>query len=268
MNAFYEFFAGGGMARAGLGRGWTCLFANDFDPKKAASYRANWGDGEMVEGDVRGISLDDLPNHADLAWASFPCQDLSLPGAGGGLRGERSGAFWPFADILRELAEDGRAPKTVALENVAGALVSRGGRDFRAIYGALVGLGYGCGEFVADAALLVPQSRPRLFVVAVRRDLDIVGAASGPRSLWHASSIRKAHADLPDALARSWIWWSMPRPTKRQARLEDLVDEPSVEAEWDAHAETETLLSMMSRANLAKVDVAKAAGVRVAGGVC
>lgn len=37
---FYEFFAGGGMARAGLGAGWECLFANDIDSKKAASYAA------------------------------------------------------------------------------------------------------------------------------------------------------------------------------------------------------------------------------------
>ena len=35
--SYYEFFAGGGMARAGLGPDWTCLFANDFDPKKAAA---------------------------------------------------------------------------------------------------------------------------------------------------------------------------------------------------------------------------------------
>src|SRR4051812_15561225 len=41
--AFYEFFAGGGMARLGLGRGWTCAFANDFDPVKADVYRANFG---------------------------------------------------------------------------------------------------------------------------------------------------------------------------------------------------------------------------------
>jgi DNA (cytosine-5)-methyltransferase 1 len=40
---YYEFFAGGGMARAGLGSGWTCLFANDIDSKKRASYAANWG---------------------------------------------------------------------------------------------------------------------------------------------------------------------------------------------------------------------------------
>ena len=39
---FYEFFAGGGMVRAGLGPGWRCLFANDFDRKKAETYVANW----------------------------------------------------------------------------------------------------------------------------------------------------------------------------------------------------------------------------------
>ena len=67
MNAFYEFFAGGGMVRAGLGLGWRCLFANDSDPKKAAAYRANWGDGEMTVSDVRDFSLNDLPGRADLA---------------------------------------------------------------------------------------------------------------------------------------------------------------------------------------------------------
>ena len=121
---------------------------------------------------------------------------------------------------------------------------------------------------MADAALFVPQSRPRLFVVAVRRDLEIVGAANGPRSLWHTPAIRKARAALPGALARSWIWWSMPRPPERETRQGNLIDEPSDEAVWDAPAEIETLLSMMSGANLAKVDAAKAAGIRLAGGVC
>ena len=31
---FYEFFAGAGMARAGLGKKWRCVFANEFDLKK------------------------------------------------------------------------------------------------------------------------------------------------------------------------------------------------------------------------------------------
>lgn len=52
MASFYEFFAGGGMARAGLGPDWQCLLANDFDPKKAASYAANWGADHLRVGDV------------------------------------------------------------------------------------------------------------------------------------------------------------------------------------------------------------------------
>ena len=38
MPSFYEFFAGGGMARAGLGKGWICLLANDFDAKKGLTW--------------------------------------------------------------------------------------------------------------------------------------------------------------------------------------------------------------------------------------
>ena len=33
-RTYLEFFAGGGMARAGLGESWRCLFANDFDQMK------------------------------------------------------------------------------------------------------------------------------------------------------------------------------------------------------------------------------------------
>jgi len=77
------------MARAGLGDRWQCLFANDFDPKKGESYRANWGDEHLHIADVASFSTSDLPGRADLAWGSFPCQDLSLAGGGEGLNGER-----------------------------------------------------------------------------------------------------------------------------------------------------------------------------------
>ena len=104
MAKFYEFFAGGGMARAGLGAGWTCLFANDFDSKKGMTYQANWGTkGELKIADVAQLTAADLPGVADLVWGSFPCQDLSLAGGGAGLRGERSGTFYPFWDVINGL---------------------------------------------------------------------------------------------------------------------------------------------------------------------
>src|SRR5690348_16986066 len=108
MYSFYEFFAGGGMARAGLtkDRKWKCLFANDIDKKKAESYRRNYPeDGlldPMVVQDVAELDVnEDLPpGRADLVWASFPCQDLSLAGSGAGLKGDRSGTFIPFWDHM------------------------------------------------------------------------------------------------------------------------------------------------------------------------
>lgn len=131
-GAFYEFFAGGGMVRAGLGTQWRCLFANDFDRKKAATYRLNWDNRILCRG-VRHVTPEDLPERADLAWASFPCQDLSLAGAGAGLKGERSGTFWPFWDLMTKLSEQGRGPTLIVLENVYGTLTSHGGKDFAKI---------------------------------------------------------------------------------------------------------------------------------------
>ncbi|MDR0902801.1 MAG: DNA cytosine methyltransferase, partial [Opitutaceae bacterium] len=104
---FLEFFAGGGMARAGLSKNWAPLWANDFCEKKAAVYRRNWGNGEMRVGDVAEVMPTSLP-WAEMAWGSFPCQDLSLAGdqtgigAAGDVDKTRSGTFWPFWRLMDE----------------------------------------------------------------------------------------------------------------------------------------------------------------------
>src|ERR1700722_2787067 len=82
---FLEFFCGGGMARVGLGDGWQCLFANDIDLRKADAYARNFGPERLVVKNVADVDPQEIPARADLAWASFPCQDLSLAGPGAGL---------------------------------------------------------------------------------------------------------------------------------------------------------------------------------------
>ena len=77
---------------------------------------------------------------ASLAWASFPCQDLSLAGERRGLNAPRSGAFWGFWNIIEKLGP--RAPRTLAIENVAGLLSSHGGRDFAMLVTQLADAGY------------------------------------------------------------------------------------------------------------------------------
>jgi DNA (cytosine-5)-methyltransferase 1 len=107
--AWYEFFAGGGMARLGLGDRWNCIFANEWSGKKATAYRAYFGASpELKVQDVAKLSITDLPGKADLVWASFPCQDLSLAGAGAGLNGHRSGTFWLFWQLMDGLTPEGR----------------------------------------------------------------------------------------------------------------------------------------------------------------
>ena len=62
----YEFFAGGGMARLGLGQGWSCAFANEWCEKKATAYRAFFGGTELRVCDVADLTADDLPGSPTL----------------------------------------------------------------------------------------------------------------------------------------------------------------------------------------------------------
>jgi DNA (cytosine-5)-methyltransferase 1 len=267
--AFYEFFAGGGMVRAGLGKQWRCTFANDFDRKKSGAYRANWGDAELRTADIRTITVADLPGRAELAWASFPCQDLSLAGCGAGLKGDRSGTFWPFWRLIKELESSSRAPLIIALENVCGALTSHGGNDFVAICDAFRDAQYNFGALVIDAALFVPQSRPRLFLIATHTSLPIPEALAkdSPSALWHTGSLRTAYSKLPATSKQRWVWWNLPLPATRESQLSDLIEQDLQCAAWFAIADTARLLTLMSDVNKAKVASAVAQGCRIVGAV-
>jgi len=251
---FYEFFAGGGMARLGLGEAWSCGFANDFDPVKAATYRGNFPDAaHFHEGDVWKLSAGDLPGPkgegADLAWASSPCQDFSLAGARAGLEGGRSSAFFGFWRLIEALGADGRAPRLVVIENVVGLLTSRGGADFAALARALSDQGYVFGALEIDAGRFLPQSRPRVFVVASR---DPPPAGLTGDSPFHTRAVRAAAAALPAELAARWVWWGLPAPPARNTDLAALL-EPDQAVQWHTPAQTERLLSLMAPAHRAKL---------------
>ena len=259
----YEFFAGGGMARAGLGAGWRCLFANDFDPAKARSYRTNWGDEHLREGDVWDLSPADLPGAADLAWASSPCQDLSLAGARAGLTGGRSSAFWGFWRLVQGLAAEGRAPRVIVLENVAGLLTSHGGADFAAVCQAFGEAGYDFGAVEVDAVRFLPQSRPRVFVIAVRD--GAAQAASGPGA-FQGRAVQAAHAALPVDLKTRWRWWRLAEPPAPNRRLVDLL-EPDAAVTWRSPDQTQKLLDQLSPLHRRRLDAARASGERVVAAV-
>ncbi len=264
------------MARAGLGPHWRCLFANDFDEKKVLTYENNWGVGDIRHEDVGRLKLADLPAAAvDLAWASFPCQDLSLAGNYRGLGRERdnaptrSGTFWPFWNLMRGLVDAGRAPRTIVLENVYGCLTSHDGRDFAAIASALSNSGYRFGATVINAAHFVPQSRPRVFIIAVRNGelIPRTLVSPGPQSEWHPATLVGAHAGMTSTAKRNWIWWNVATPAFRRASFADVLEESPTGTKWHTAAQTQYLLKLMAPLHRQKVVDAMSSGRRRVGSV-
>ncbi|MFG3342374.1 DNA cytosine methyltransferase [Glycomyces sp. NPDC048151] len=201
-----EFFAGIGLARLGLeSAGFRVTWANDIEQAKQEMYVSQFGESAKAEyrlEDIAEVKGSELPERLSLAWASFPCTDLSLAGKRSGLAGKHSGTFWQLTRILKEL--DTR-PAVVALENVNGFATSHKGEDLKVAISTLNQLDYSVDVMTIDARRFVPQSRPRLFVVAVQQDLvreataaglPLRSTSSGPGLVQEtASSLRPAWLD-------------------------------------------------------------------------
>lgn len=242
-----EFFAGIGLMRMGLEKaGWSVVWANDIDKEKMEMYQGHFSgdDAHFALRDVHELSPADVPT-VSLATASFPCNDLSLAGARHGLAGQHSSAFWGFVKAINGMGS--RRPPLVMLENVAGFLTSRGGDDFRDACLALNELGYAVDAFVVDAALFVPQSRQRLFLIGKR--LKRKRSHIAEKASFYQSQCR------PQALANfildnSKIWWTiqdLPPIAGSVASLSDIVEELAADSEyWWSRPRAEYLLNQMS----------------------
>ncbi|MCX5734949.1 MAG: DNA (cytosine-5-)-methyltransferase [candidate division NC10 bacterium] len=242
-----EFFAGIGLMRIGLEQaGWRVVWANDIDEDKCQMYRGHFkNDTSHFElGDVHEVDPASIPAVA-LATASFPCNDLSLAGARRGLQGRHSSAFWGFLHAIDGMRS--RRPPLVMLENVPGFLTSNAGRDFKDVCIALNGLGYSVDAFIIDAAMFVPQSRQRLFLIG---SLDSSRArAVNQTPIFYQSQCRPAALAEFILLHPDIRWKIRPLPqvkgkaTRLDAILEDLP--PSSEYWW-SKTRAEYLLDQMS----------------------
>ena len=166
--------------------------------------------------DIKNIKGSALP-YAHLSWASFPCQDLSLAGSLGGIHASRSGLVWEWLRVLDEMVEK---PKILLLENVTGLLSTNGGKNYRTLHMALVDRDFVCGAIVLNASHFVPQSRPRVFVIAVKRGCEIPNELIGNGPCWlHNKAIEKLGEAMP-----GWIWWKTEKPPQRQETLQDIIE--------------------------------------------
>ncbi|WGM41268.1 hypothetical protein AMEJIAPC_04219 [Caulobacter sp. NIBR1757] len=245
------------MARLGLGTHWSCSFANDFDPVKSSSYLANFPESSehFNQGDVWKVKARDLPGQAVLAWASSPCQDFSLAGTRAGLSGGRSSAFFGFWRLVQELNAEDRAPAIVVVENVVGLLTSHAGEDFAALCQSLFEEGYWFGAVEIDAGRFLPQSRPRVFVIASKSTPPETLSLIEPKPPLHSPRMVLAYEGLSDAAKRRWVWWKLPYPPSRNVGLASIL-EPDDQVSWFDPGRAGRLLSILHPRHKAKLDVA------------
>lgn len=129
-------------------------YASEIDPFAIDVSSKNWPDTHHI-GSVDQVTKKNFPHifkkgYIDLLIGGSPCQDLSIAKKERrGLDGDRSGLFWEYVRILKELK-----PKYFVLENVNS--MPQSAKD-------IISIELGVEPIMIDAALVSAQNRKRLF---------------------------------------------------------------------------------------------------------
>jgi DNA (cytosine-5)-methyltransferase 1 len=163
INTFIDLFCGiGGFHAAAANLGLDCVFASDIDKKARTSYYKNYK--LKPSGDITKIKAKNIPDF-DLLCGGFPCQPFSSAGKRKGINDHRGNLFFEIVRILKA-----KKPEAFLLENVVGLTTIDKGNTFRRVLFELQSLGY-CVQWkilnTIDYGL--PQSRPRLFIVGIKK---------------------------------------------------------------------------------------------------
>lgn len=119
--------------------------------------RAGDLDEAPIWDDVQTLSADHLPC-VDIISGGFPCQDISVAGAGAGLEGERSGLVFELLRLVGECR-----PRFIFLENVPALAV----RGLDRLLLELHALGFDARWTIVSAAEVgAPHLRERIWILA------------------------------------------------------------------------------------------------------
>ena len=154
----------GGICWAFKENGCKLIWANEIDKHACKTYRLNFGDEYLVEGDIQNIDVKSIPKF-DILTAGFPCQTFSAVGLLQGFDDPRGNLFFETARVINKVK-----PKVVFLENVANLVKHDEGRTFEIICKTLEDLKYHVTWQVMNAKEYggVPQQRNRIYIVAFR----------------------------------------------------------------------------------------------------
>lgn len=134
------------------------------------SYMANYDiKREDFHQDVRLLDGLDYRNEIDLLVGGSPCQSFSTVGFQGGLDDIRGTLFYDYARIVKE-----SNPKVFIYENVRGLTTHDKGNTWNVMQEVFKELGYNIYQEILNAEDYgIPQTRRRLFVVGIRKDIQL-----------------------------------------------------------------------------------------------
>jgi DNA (cytosine-5)-methyltransferase 1 len=162
-----EICSGAGGQAIGLeSAGFHALAHVEYDHHACSTLRLNRPNWNIIEGDVRKFSAKEFKG-IDLLAGGVPCPPFSKAGKQLGSEDERD----LFPEALRLIDEC--QPKAVMLENVRGFLDAVF-TDYRmSLKKQLDGMGYHASWHLLNASDFgVPQLRPRVVIVAIRKELS------------------------------------------------------------------------------------------------
>lgn len=164
---FIDLFAGVGGIRYPFEQlNGKCVMTSEWDKYAKLTYQTNYGDEELFLGDITKIKESEVPDH-DVLVGGFPCQAFSHAGKKMGFEDTRGTMFFEVARIIKA-----KKPKMLLLENVKGLVSHDKGNTLKVILSALDELGYEVTYKILHAKDFgVPQNRPRIYLVGVRKDL-------------------------------------------------------------------------------------------------
>ena len=173
--------------------GWTPAFFSEIEAFPRAVLAHHYPETPL-HGDFTTIEAGQY-RPIDLLVGGTPCQSFSIAGLRGGLdddRGNLALEYLRLADRLR--------PRWLVWENVPGVLSSNEGRDFGAILGGMVELGYGVAYRVLDAQFFgLAQRRRRVFVVGYLGDWRRAAAVLFEREMLSGDPAPRREAGTPVA---------------------------------------------------------------------
>lgn len=169
MPSVCSLFSGiGGIDLGFIQAGFDIVWANEMDAAACRTYRHNFPNTNLIEGDIKRIATSDIPD-CDVLTAGFPCQPFSIAGLQKGFKDRDGNLFFEITRII-----DAKKPKVVFLENVPNLMEHDDGRTFLVIFNGLAQFGYTVYYRVLASNDYgnLPQIRKRIYIVAIREDIS------------------------------------------------------------------------------------------------